>query len=322
MKMNSSNIMFLTIMTMSVMMSMTSNNFLTTWTSMEINLISFMPLMKKSNKMKEQSMKYLIIQSGASSIMSTSMIMNSIINHPIKESIMMMTGVLMKVGMMPFHLWLPMTMQMMSWTVGKMMMTMQKIIPTIMATQMTNMSMMMMPMMLSMMMGPVVGMKQTSMKKMMAYSSITNSPIMIICMSSSKTQFILFFTIYSMINILMISMMKKKNINFMNQLNNQTNMTKMSVLVSMMSMSGMPPTTGFLIKWMVMKSSMEMSVIIPMMMISSSLISTFMYLNMIIPSLTKSQKNKMESSNQKKEYTMIMTINLLGIPMATMTNLN
>nr|YP_010580879.1 NADH dehydrogenase subunit 2 [Pyrops viridirostris]UZT27064.1 NADH dehydrogenase subunit 2 [Pyrops viridirostris] len=322
MKMNSSNIMFLTIMTMSVMMSMTSNNFLTTWTSMEINLISFVPLMKKSNKMNEQSMKYLIIQSVASSIMMASMIMNSIINHPINESIMMMTGVLMKVGMMPFHLWLPMTMQMVSWTVCKMMMTMQKIIPTIVASQMTSLKLMMTPMMLSMMVGPIVGMKQTSMKKMMAYSSITNSPIMIICLKSSKSQFMLFFLFYSMINILMINLMKSKNINFMNQLNKQTNMTKMSMLVSAMSMSGMPPTTGFLIKWMVMKSSMEMSTIIPMMMIGSSLISTFMYLNMIIPSLTKSQKNKMETSDEKSESTMVMIINLLGIPMATMTNLN
>nr|YP_010580853.1 NADH dehydrogenase subunit 2 [Pyrops clavatus]UZT27038.1 NADH dehydrogenase subunit 2 [Pyrops clavatus] len=324
MKMNSSNIMFMMVLTMSVIMSMSSNNFMTTWISMEINLITFMPMMKKSNKMNEQSMKYLIIQSVASSIMMASMIINSIINHPINESIMMMSGVLTKVGMMPFHLWLPMTMQMMSWKMCMMMMTLQKIIPTMMTTQMTNIKMMIMPMMMSMMMGPIVGMKQTSMKKLMAYSSITNSPIMIVSLHTSKQQFIMFFTMYSMINIMMMKLMESNNILFLNQMNSQTSMTKMSMMISAFSMSGMPPTTGFLIKWMIMKSSMEMSIIIPMMMISSSVMSTFMYLNMFLPSMTKSTESKMKYKNKKmkKESIMVMTMNTMGIPMMMLTNLN
>nr|UAT98591.1 NADH dehydrogenase subunit 2 [Pyrops clavatus] len=322
--MNSSNIMFMMVLTMSVIMSMSSNNFMTTWISMEINLITFMPMMKKSNKMNEQSMKYLIIQSVASSIMMASMIINSIINHPINESIMMMSGVLTKVGMMPFHLWLPMTMQMMSWKMCMMMMTLQKIIPTMMTTQMTNIKMMIMPMMMSMMMGPIVGMKQTSMKKLMAYSSITNSPIMIVSLHTSKQQFIMFFTMYSMINIMMMKLMESNNILFLNQMNSQTSMTKMSMMISAFSMSGMPPTTGFLIKWMIMKSSMEMSIIIPMMMISSSVMSTFMYLNMFLPSMTKSTESKMKYKNKKmkKESIMVMTMNTMGIPMMMLTNLS
>nr|UAT98539.1 NADH dehydrogenase subunit 2 [Neoalcathous huangshanana] len=311
MKMNSSNTMFLVILTLSVMMSMSSNNFMTTWISMEINLISFVPIMKKSNKMNEQSMKYLIIQSVASSIMMASMIINSIVNHPINESILMMTGVLMSMGMMPFHLWLPMTMQMMSWKICSMMMTMQKIIPTIVAAQMTSMKLMMLPMAMSMFMGPVAGMKQTSMKKMMAYSSITNSPIMITCLKLSKQQFFLFFSMYSMINIFMINLMESNNINFMNQLNNQTNMTKLSMMTSAMSMSGMPPTTGFLIKWMIIKSSMEMSIIMPMIMVSSSMISTFMYLNMFIPSMMKNTENKIKNKmNKNTKSTMLMLTKL------------
>nr|YP_010126136.1 NADH dehydrogenase subunit 2 [Lycorma meliae]QPN53389.1 NADH dehydrogenase subunit 2 [Lycorma meliae] len=321
MKMNLSKMMFLTTMTMSIMMTMSSNSMMFSWMSMEINLISFLPLLKKSNKMNEQSMKYLIIQSMSSSIMMTSMIINAIINCPINESILMMMSILMKMGLIPFHLWVPSIMQMMSWEMCMMMMTMQKIIPTIIATQMTSIKLMMTSMIMSMIMAPISGIKQTSLKKLMAYSSISNSPVMIFSLMISKQQFILLLTMYTMINLTMMNTFKKNNINFLNQINLQTNLTKMSLMISSLSMSGMPPTTGFLMKWMIMKSTIQMAPMIPLIMLISSIISTFMYLNMMIPTMTKSNKSKMKKMT-KKESMMPIILNLTGIPMMMIFKLN
>ncbi|YP_002970928.1 NADH dehydrogenase subunit 2 (mitochondrion) [Lycorma delicatula] len=321
MKMNLSKMMFIMTMTMSIMMTMSSNSMMFSWMSMEINLISFLPLLKKSNKMNEQSMKYLIIQSMSSSIMMTSMIINAIINCPINESILMMMSILMKMGMIPFHLWVPSIMQMMSWEMCMMMMTMQKMIPTIIATQMTSIKLMMMSMIMSMIMAPISGMKQTSLKKLMAYSSISNSPVMIFSLMISKQQFIFLLIMYTTINLTMMNTFKKNNINFLNQINNQTNLTKMSLMISSLSMSGMPPTLGFLMKWMIMKSTICMTPMIPLIMLISSILSTFMYLNMMIPTMTKSNKLKMKKL-MKKESIIPIILNLMGIPMMMIFKLN
>nr|QPN50815.1 NADH dehydrogenase subunit 2 [Lycorma delicatula]QPN50867.1 NADH dehydrogenase subunit 2 [Lycorma delicatula] len=321
MKMNLSKMMFIMTMTMSIMMTMSSNSMMFSWMSMEINLISFLPLLKKSNKMNEQSMKYLIIQSMSSSIMMTSMIINAIINCPINESILMMMSILMKMGMIPFHLWVPSIMQMMSWEMCMMMMTMQKMIPTIIATQMTSIKLMMMSMIMSMIMAPISGMKQTSLKKLMAYSSISNSPVMIFSLMISKQQFIFLLIMYTTINLTMMNTFKKNNINFLNQINNQTNLTKMSLMISSLSMSGMPPTLGFLMKWMIMKSTICMMPMIPLIMLISSILSTFMYLNMMIPTMTKSNKLKMKKL-MKKESIIPIILNLMGIPMMMIFKLN
>nr|QPN50958.1 NADH dehydrogenase subunit 2 [Lycorma delicatula] len=321
MKMNLSKMMFIMTMTMSIMMTMSSNSMMFSWMSMEINLISFLPLLKKSNKMNEQSMKYLIIQSMSSSIMMTSMIINAVINCPINESILMMMSILMKMGMIPFHLWVPSIMQMMSWEMCMMMMTMQKMIPTIIATQMTSIKLMMMSMIMSMIMAPISGMKQTSLKKLMAYSSISNSPVMIFSLMISKQQFIFLLIMYTTINLTMMNTFKKNNINFLNQINNQTNLTKMSLMISSLSMSGMPPTLGFLMKWMIMKSTICMTPMIPLIMLISSILSTFMYLNMMIPTMTKSNKLKMKKL-MKKESIIPIILNLMGIPMMMIFKLN
>nr|UAT98526.1 NADH dehydrogenase subunit 2 [Limois sp. WW-2021a] len=320
MKMNLSKMMFKMMMATSVIMSISSNNIMFTWMSMEINLISFLPLMKKSNKMNEQSMKYLIIQSVSSSMMLMSMIINLIINHPVNESMLMMMGILTKMGMMPFHLWLPSTMQMMSWNTCMMMMTIQKIIPTVMATQMISMKLMMTPMIMSMIISPVTGMKQTSMKKIMAYSSITNSPMMIMALYLSKQQFLIYFSMYSMINLMMMNTLKKNNLNFINQINTQQNLTKLSLLISTLSMSGMPPMTGFLMKWMIIKSSMTLTILFPMMMIVSSILSTFLYLNMMLPTMTKTMKMKLKL--KKNESIVPMILNLIGIPIMMISKIN
>nr|QEP09175.1 NADH dehydrogenase subunit 2 [Aphaena discolor nigrotibiata] len=322
MKMNLSKTMLMITILISVMMTMSSNSIMFSWMSLELNLISFLPLLKKSNKMNEQLMKYLIIQSMSSSMMMISMIINSMINNPINESILMMTGIMMKMGMMPFHLWLPGMMQMMSWEMCMMMTTVQKIIPTVMLVQLTSIKMMMIPMMMSMLISPLSGMKQTSMKKMMAYSSITNSPMMIMSLKLSKQQFNMMMMMYFTINIMMMNTMKKNNINFMNQLNSQTNMTKISLMISSMSMSGMPPMTGFMIKWMILKSTINFSLMMPSMILMSSILSSFMYLNMILPTMTKSNKFKMKNKKKTMESNATIIINTMGIPIMMILKLN
>nr|YP_010990539.1 NADH dehydrogenase subunit 2 [Zanna robusticephalica]WOW98853.1 NADH dehydrogenase subunit 2 [Zanna robusticephalica] len=322
MKMNYTKFSLLTTMMLSILWCCSSNNLLSTWISMEINLICFLPMMKKSKKMNEQLMKYLIIQSVSSSTMLMSMMISTMMETTIKESILMTTSMLTKMGMMPFHLWMPNIMQMLSWNMCIMMNTIQKIIPTIMISQCSSLKIMILPMIMSMIFSPIVGMKQTTTKKLMAYSSISNSPLLILALNNSTKQFLLLFLIYSTMNITMMMIFKKNNINSINQMYQKSKLTKLSILLTSLSMSGMPPTSGFMIKWMIIQSTMNFSISMVITIIMSSILSTYMYINMMIPSMMKSMKQKQKTNKNYSFLVLSMSLNLIMIPVMTLTTMN
>nr|WOW99022.1 NADH dehydrogenase subunit 2 [Dictyopharidae sp. 2 WQW-2023a] len=320
MKMNSSKTLFTMMILISTILTTASNNILMSWMSMEMNLIGFLPMMTKSKKMKDQSMKYLIIQSMASSMFLMSILMNLIIDCPINESVMMMSSMLIKLGMMPFHLWMPMLMNSLSWMNCFLMMTWQKIIPTVIITQMTNLKLMILPMMLSMMISPMVALNQLSIKKILAYSSISNIPMMITAMKLSKLIFIYLMMIYSMINFMLVSMMKTLNLKFLNQMMKQNKLNKLMIMVNFLSMSGLPPMIGFYPKWLIIQMTMKISLMISMSMITASIISTFVYLKMLMPIMLNTIKmipNKFKTKNE-----VISMINITGIFLPMILKMN
>nr|YP_010235795.1 NADH dehydrogenase subunit 2 [Bambusicaliscelis fanjingensis]QTD82413.1 NADH dehydrogenase subunit 2 [Bambusicaliscelis fanjingensis] len=310
MLMNSSKMIFLKMMVISTIMMISSMNLMFSWISMEINLIMFIPMLTKSKKLKDQPMKYFIIQSLSSSMLLIAMLMNSKIESPINLSMLMMASMLMKMGLMPFHLWLPSIMQKMSWKKCMILSTWQKISPTILICQLISMKEMIFPMMISLILSPMSMIKSMSTKKIMAFSSINNMPWMIMSMMISKNTFFTFFVIYSMINIMLMNNFKNLNINFMNQMIEKKKNMKINLIVNFLSMSGFPPTIGFFLKWMILQKMMNLSKFLSMIMIISSLISSFIYLKMTISMFTmmnskkKNSKSKMFTSNN-------ITMNLL-----------
>nr|YP_011014849.1 NADH dehydrogenase subunit 2 [Gergithus yunnanensis]WQB38530.1 NADH dehydrogenase subunit 2 [Gergithus yunnanensis] len=314
MKINASKNLFMLIMMLSTIMTMSSNNMLMTWIALEINMISIMPILTKSKKSTDQPMKYFIIQSTSSSLMLMSIMLNSITEESPTSSIILMTSMLMKMGMMPFHLWFPPLMNKMTWENCLILSTIQKIPPTIIMTQMMNIKTMLIPMAISSFMGPISALKQLSMKKIMAYSSISNSTWLISSLYLSKQMFLMFFLTYSTLTMMMMSKMNKNNILYMNQVTTMSYMKKLSLSITMLSMSGMPPLLGFLPKWMILQNLIKFSTILPMMMILSSILATFIYIKMTNPMMTNlTMMKKTKKEKKSKNYETI--INLLGIPM-------
>nr|WOW99087.1 NADH dehydrogenase subunit 2 [Paravarcia sp.] len=314
MKLNLTKLTMMIFIIMSTTMMMSSNNIFYSWMSMEINMISFLPLLTKSKKMSDQPMKYFIIQSVASSMMLMSILINSMIETPINLSNMLMISMLMKMGMMPFHLWMVNTMQSMTWTNCMLLSTLQKIAPTMIISQTMTIMMTIMPTMLSMFMAPIAAMNQTSTKSIMAYSSISNSPWMIMSMMMSKQMFLMFFFMYSMLTIMTMKKMKESNIMFINQMTSKSMKKKINLIILILSMSGMPPMLGFLPKWMILEKMMLSSMLIPMMMILSSMTSTFIYMKMISMMVMMSKMTK-KTNKEKMEKNFELWINMLGLPM-------
>nr|WQM20548.1 NADH dehydrogenase subunit 2 [Eusarima sp.] len=314
MKMNLTKLTMISIVFTSSMMTVSSNNMMFSWMSMEINMISFMPIMTDQKPYSDQPMKYFIIQSIASSLMLMSIILNSMIETPLETSIMMMTSMLMKMGLMPFHLWMPTLMSKLSWINCLLIMTIQKIPATIIISQTINMKMLSPPMIISMIMAPISALNHLSTKKIMAYSSISNSPWMILAMYMSKFQFSMFMMIYTTLTKMITKNFKELNIMFINQMTTSKKKNNMNIMLNILSMSGMPPMIGFFPKWMILQNMVYSSTIMSITMILSSTISTFIYMKMIAPMMLSSMINKKTETSKKKISNEII-INSLGIPM-------
>nr|YP_009643480.1 NADH dehydrogenase subunit 2 [Dysdercus decussatus]APO08923.1 NADH dehydrogenase subunit 2 [Dysdercus decussatus] len=317
--MNMKLMLTFSILIMSTIITLTSNNWLGMWMGMEMNLMSFIPMLsEKMNKKASQSMMiYFLTQSIGSIILLFTILSNKFIMYNINDQLMktiLIMSLMIKLGGAPFHMWLPEMMSNMSWKNAVILMTWQKIAPMTILSNNNEKSMFMFIIM-STMIGAIGGLNQTSIRKMMAYSSINHLSWMMMMMMMENNWY-LYLMIYSLIIMMLFLMLNKKNILFMNQLNmnKMTIMEKMTLTTLMMSMGGLPPFIGFLPKWMTIQSMLNSSMwMMLMLMVMMSLITLFYYLRMMYPLiLIYNTKTKWINLMTKSKMTiMIMLLNIL-----------
>nr|UPI55403.1 NADH dehydrogenase subunit 2 [Dysdercus evanescens] len=311
------------ILMMSTLITLTSNNWLGMWMGMEINLMSFIPLMSnKSDKKASQSMMiYFLTQSIGSIIMLFSILSSKFILYNMNTQMMEMIltiGLLIKLGGAPFHMWLPEMASNLNWKNLMILMTWQKIAPMTILSNNNNNSIYMF-IILSTLVGAIGGLNQTSLRKIMAYSSINHLSWMMMLMMM-ENNWLMYLTLYSLIIMMMFTMLNKKNILFVNQLNmnKMTTMEKMTFTSLMMSMGGLPPFTGFLPKWLTIQSMMNSNLwLMMLLMVMMSLITLFYYLRMMYP-LIMIYNTKMKWLNLMINSKTMITILLFNIMLPIM----
>nr|YP_009643402.1 NADH dehydrogenase subunit 2 [Physopelta slanbuschii]APO08819.1 NADH dehydrogenase subunit 2 [Physopelta slanbuschii] len=315
--MNFKKMMFLMVMMLSTLIVMSSNNWIGMWMGLEINLMSFIPFISEmKNKNSSQAMMiYFLTQSIGSITMMFSIMMNTLImiNSSFTNewlNILLMTSLLVKLGGAPFHMWLPEMMANLKWDQCFILMTWQKIAPlSIMMNLKPNWFMYTM-MTLSTVMGAIGGLNQTSVRKIMAYSSINHLGWMMALMTKQVTWY-MYMLMYMMMMIAIWLMFD--NIYFMNQFSNSnpSMMEKMMMAISMMSLGGLPPFIGFLPKFMVIQSMMGSNMMCIMMMSFMSLITLFYYLRMISTIMMNySTMNKWMTKKKNNKLWLILLINI------------
>nr|YP_009485578.1 NADH dehydrogenase subunit 2 [Amblythyreus gestroi]AVZ00714.1 NADH dehydrogenase subunit 2 [Amblythyreus gestroi] len=329
---NSSKLLFYITLIMSTLLIISSDNLLGMWMGLEINMISFIPILSKNKNMmaSESCMIYFLTQSMGSILLISTILMNSLImvspsliNETI--SIIMIMSLMIKLGAPPFHFWFPSILEKMSWSESFILMTWQKIGPLIIISHIINKeSTLPIIVIMAVTVGAIGGLNQTSIQKIMAYSSISHLGWMFMCMKYNNQLWIWYLLIYSFIIMMMTYMFNYFSANYINQLNmnNSSLMEKLLLTTMFMSLGGLPPFLGFLPKWMVIQNMiLSNSTTILMIMILSTLITLFFYLRMIstvmminfsFPKWTNNSKSKSFSSK-------MLLVNLL-LPVIAMFN--
>nr|QJF46873.1 NADH dehydrogenase subunit 2 [Marasmia exigua] len=291
--MNSNKMFFMFILFFSSLISISSNSWFGCWIGLEINLLSFIPLISKSNNIlsSEASLKYFLIQSIASINLLFFIIMKMILmkNFELNNlfSIMINSSLLMKMGSAPFHFWFPNMVEGLSWLNNFILMTWQKITPIILLSYYFNNNFLLLIILMNSIIGAVGGLNQTSLRKLLAFSSINNLSWMLSSIMISENLWMFYFTLYSFMISIMCLLFYVMNMFFINQLffSNMNYMIKLSLLINFLSLGGLPPFIGFFPKWIIINFLlMNNFYFLTFIMIMMSLIMLFFYIRILYSS--------------------------------------
>uniref|UniRef100_A0AAU7YTI6 NADH-ubiquinone oxidoreductase chain 2 n=1 Tax=Rhaphidophora duxiu TaxID=3229864 RepID=A0AAU7YTI6_9ORTH len=329
---NPSKILFILTLMSGTLISISSNSWLGAWMGLEINLLSFIPMMTSSKNIMstEASLKYFMIQALASTLLLFSVIlmhlsteMTTFIIHKLFPMLISST-LLLKMGAAPFHFWFPGVMEGLSWMNCLILMTWQKIAPLMLISYiMTANIFTSLVILSSVIIGSIGGLNQTSIRKILAYSSINHLGWMIAAMITGNNLWMNYFLIYSFLTTTLVLMFNSFKIFHMNQpflILNKNILIKFSMFICLLSLGGLPPFLGFLPKWMVIQSMTENNQMFLMtIMVIMTLITLFYYLRITYSAFLLSFTNlkwiqKSNFNNKMFTMTMILTsISTLGL---------
>nr|YP_010946492.1 NADH dehydrogenase subunit 2 [Diploptera punctata]WGO57210.1 NADH dehydrogenase subunit 2 [Diploptera punctata] len=333
---NSAKILFMTTLISGLFITISSNSWLGAWMGLEINLLSFIPLMTNYNNIftTEASLKYFLIQALASSILLFVVISKSITEslfsfyNSMISSMIMSTPLLMKSGAAPLHWWFPSVMEGLSWNNCFILMTIQKIAPLMLISYTINFNgFIILIILTSIIVGAVGGYNQISIRKILTYSSINHLGWMIMAMLLGENLWLIYFSIYSLLTLAIILIMNSLQISFINQtflINNEKKTVKILLFLSLLSLGGLPPFLGFLPKWMVIQSMLfNWSPLISSVMVIMSLVTLYYYLRISYSSfiILSSDSSWVLTTNKKKLDSIIILISAfstLGLILSTL----
>nr|QBF01265.1 NADH dehydrogenase subunit 2 [Phortica foliiseta] len=328
---NSSKILFIMIMILGTMITITANSWLSAWMGLEINLLSFIPLMSDNNNLTstEASLKYFLTQALASTVLLFSVILLMLKNNINMEinysyiSMIMLSSLLLKSGAAPFHFWFPNMMEGLTWMNSLMLMTWQKIAPLMLMSYLNIKLLLLTSAILSVIIGALSGMNQTSLRKLMAFSSINHLGWMISALMISESIWMIYFMFYSFLTftlIFMFNIFKIFHLTQMFSLFFNSKILKFTLFMNFLSLGGLPPFLGFLPKWIVIQQlSFNNQYFLLIILMISTLITLFFYLRLCYSAFMLNYYennfiNQLKFNNWSMKLYLILTfISILGL---------
>nr|BAJ09654.1 NADH dehydrogenase subunit 2 [Cerithidea djadjariensis] len=333
--------MFLIVMVFGTMFSLSSPHWLGIWAGLEINLIGFLPILvyQKSVLESESAVKYFIIQALGSSFL----IFGSLFGYSLTlsweslgfmfasgflGSVFLSLGLLLKMGVFPFHFWFPGVMAGLSWLSCLLLATWQKIAPAFLMLAVLDASLLYSVFLFfcllgagSSIIGGIGGLNQTQIRALLAYSSIGHMGWILFASCYGESGMKVYFSIYIIISVCVFSslwILDSGNLIDVGSTGKSDSKASFSFMTMLLSLGGLPPLLGFISKWTVISSAMTASPWgILFFLVLGSLMSLFYYLSLFFSEVL-SLKIKLLSSfmldswEMSSYITLAFLINVLG----------
>nr|QNU12864.1 NADH dehydrogenase subunit 2 [Platyrrhinus chocoensis] len=276
---------------------MTSSHWLMVWIGFEMNMLAIIPVLMKTHhpRSTEAATKYFLTQATASMLLMLAVIINLLhsgqwtvtnMMNPTASTILTL-ALTMKLGLSPFHFWVPEVTQGVPLSSGLILLTWQKLAPLsilYMISPNINSDLLLTMSILSILIGGWGGLNQTQLRKIMAYSSIAHMGWMTAILTYNPTMTLLNLTIYIMMTLTMFMLLINTTTTTTLSLAhtwNKAPLITIIILTTLLSLGGLPPLTGFMPKWMIIQElTKNNNIILPTLMAVTALLNLYFYMRL------------------------------------------
>lgn len=247
-------------------------------------------LQSQNNQETERVIKYFLAQALGSAIILYSRIILYYVRNQTLIQFMLMMRLLLKLGAAPCHYWFPSTMSSIRWLNCLILCTWQKLGPlALLIFPFISSSNHLKPLLIlvasiNAVMGGLLGINQSHIRTILAYSSITHIGWII---GSLLTGFaiipIIYFIIYSFIVTPIFIMLNSwKSVSFLQIPQMLISSLHISIIFSLtlLSLGGLPPLTGFIPKWITIIILSGTNWVLIIFLLLGRLINLYFYLNL------------------------------------------
>nr|AFI47799.1 NADH dehydrogenase subunit 2 [Loxigilla violacea]AFI47800.1 NADH dehydrogenase subunit 2 [Loxigilla violacea]AFI47801.1 NADH dehydrogenase subunit 2 [Loxigilla violacea]AFI47802.1 NADH dehydrogenase subunit 2 [Loxigilla violacea]AFI47804.1 NADH dehydrogenase subunit 2 [Loxigilla violacea] len=291
------NLIFIISLLLGTTITVSSHHWVMAWTGLEINTLAILPLISKSHHPRaiEAATKYFLTQAAASALVLFSSMTNAWqtgqwditqLTHP-TSCLILTSAIAIKLGLVPFHFWFPEVLQGSPLTTGLLLSTIMKLPPIAllyMTSPSLNPTLLTTLAILSTALGGWMGLNQTQIRKILAFSSISHLGWMTIIIAYSPKLTLLNFYLYAVMTtavFLTLNAVKVLKLSTLMTAWTKTPPLNAMLLLTLLSLAGLPPLTGFLPKWLIIQELTKQDMTLAATLISLlSLLSLFFYLRL------------------------------------------
>nr|VFU78722.1 NADH dehydrogenase subunit 2 [Proasellus cavaticus] len=306
------NAMFYFTLMLGICVMMTGKTWFSIWLGLEINLLSFLPIILLSaNNTMEGGLKYFLIQAIASLILLQTSFTWFLLPSP---ELFILTPISLKLGMAPLHFWLPDIVKNLNWVLNLVLLTAQKIGPMYLLSTVGATYKLFLATVgaLSVVVGAIGGLNEMDMRKLMAFSSISHMGWMAIGAMLTTSLWALYLLTYIFISSALMTAFYKMNVNYMSQLTLK-NKDGMFIMVLFLSLGGFPPLLGFAPKWAILMKTSDLSLSLTAVLILTSVLTLFYYIRASLAATSLSSSNpSMTVPPHTSSLSVLTCTNILG----------
>nr|BBD20487.1 NADH dehydrogenase subunit 2 [Cyrtodactylus auribalteatus] len=279
----------------STIITMSSNHWLLAWIGLELNTLSILPMIIKMHhpRAAEATTKYFLIQATAATMILLAGITNtwqtgqwSISHMTPTPTLLTTTAIMLKLGAAPMHLWYPQALQGVTMNTALVISTWQKIAPLTllyMTHHSLNHTILLTMGLTSALIGGWAGLNQTQTRMILAFSSIAHMGWLLTAMAlaPSLTTLTMITYLSTTIATFMPTATITKTITDIGTTWTTSAPTLATMMITLMSLGGLPPLTGFMPKWLILKELTSTGLTpLATMILLASLPSLFFYVRL------------------------------------------
>nr|ABY63876.1 NADH dehydrogenase subunit 2 [Urochroa bougueri] len=320
-----------------------SNHWVMAWTGLEINTLAIIPLISKFHhpRATEAAIKYFLTQAAASTLLLFSSMINAWhtgqwditqLSHP-TSSLLLTTAIAMKLGLVPFHFWFPEVLQGSPLITAMLLSTVMKFPPItilLLTSHSLNPTLLTTMAIASTALGGWMGLNQTQIRKVLAFSSISHLGWMAITLIYNPKLTLMTFYLYCIMTgttFLTLNTTKSLKLPAMMTSWVKAPVLNTTLMMTLLSLAGLPPLTGFLPKWLIIQELSKQEMVTSATIISIlSLLGLFFYLRLAYYStitLPPNPTNHMKQWHINKPTSTLIaalsSMSILLLPLSPMT---